>query len=513
VACGCGEVSDPLPEQTLQAPAGGRRPPTSDAPSPAVPDRAVAVVDDADRALTGALPLLEEIPELAAALAMARGVDRLIAQLVDAIGQLERHDVAGSLTGLDLEHWLASVAGRTRTDRRMLLVAADRCARLRSLREAFVVQATISWAQARAIICLVEPLPRTRDAQIDDAIGPVLARAAGIDPDDLLHAVRIAIRDLRFSEHATTPDPTATFAPFLAMQPRLDGTGGQLFGELDALGFATVDAALTAATDRGAATPGTADAGGDDPTHGDSDPDHTHGFAAARQLGGRGTAQQRAARLVELCDSALTHGDWDPTSTRGGDGSAMPTGPVGSGDGPMVSRPQLLIRAELPTLLDRDQVPAALLTTLTGGHLALDAPSLRRLVETRGADVRTIVLDDHGAIVGVGRRRRLPPGWLTDATTALHDTCSHPGCRRGVRGCDTDHAAPWHPARPDDPPGRTDLDQLAPLCRFHNRTKESDSWRVTQQADGTRTWHHGSTGLTTRTLPATWRPPPDGPAP
>jgi hypothetical protein len=179
----------------------------------------------------------------------------------------------------------------------------------------------------------------------------------------------------------------------------------------------------------------------------------------------------------------------------------------------MASRPQLLIRTELSTLFDRDQLPASLLTTLTGGRLALDATSLRRLVETRGADVRAIVLDDHGAVVGVGRRRRIPPGWLTDTTAALHDTCSHPGCRRGIRGCDTDHANPWHPARPGDPPGRTDADQLAPLCRAHNRTKESEGWRVTQDADGTRTWHHRATGLTTRTLPATWRPPPDGPAP
>lgn len=498
---------------------------------PAVPGRAAAIVDDADRALVGALPVLGEIPELAAALAMARGVDRLIAQLVDAIGHLERHDIAGSLTGLDLDHWLAAVAGRTRTDRRMLLAAADRCTRHPALREAFVVQATISWAQARAIICLVEPLPRTLDPRIDDAIGPVLARAAGTDPDDLLQAVRIAIRDLRCTGSDAAPEPTtSTFTPFLAMQPRLDGSGGQLFGELDALGFATVDAALTTAPE-----PGVGDAANGDPAHVDSTSgpgSHGHdGHDGPRWLGGRAAAQRRAVRLVDLCDAALTPGGGHVPAVRGGDGSAMPTGPVvgedgstvggggsvvgsiGGGDGPMSSRPQLLIRAELSSLLDRDQVPAALLTTLTGGHLALDATSLRRLIETRGADLRTIVLDDHGGVVGVGRRRRIPPGWLKDATVALHDTCSHPGCRRGVRGCDTDHATPWHPARPGDPPGRTDIDELAPLCRFHNRTKESDGWHVAQQPDGTRTWRHAATGSSTRTLPATWRPPPDGPAP
>lgn len=169
---------------------------------------------------------------------------------------------------------------------------------------------------------------------------------------------------------------------------------------------------------------------------------------------------------------------------------------------------QLLLRTDLATLLDREQCPASLLTTVLGGQVKLTAATARRLVEERGADLRTVVLDDLGAVVGVGRRTRIAPGWLSDATLALHDTCSHPGCLTAARRSETDHARPWHPVRPGDPAGRTDIDQLAPICGVHNRSKESDGWIVTQRADGIRRWHHPRSGVTTRTVPATWRPPP-----
>ena len=74
--------------------------------------------------------------------------------------------------------------------------------------------------------------------------------------------------------------------------------------------------------------------------------------------------------------------------------------------------------------------------------------------------------------------------------------------------CELDHAGPWHPVRPEDVPGRTDIDQLAPLCRRDNAGKERDGWSATQKAHGTRRWHHQRSGFTIRTLPATWRPPP-----
>jgi hypothetical protein len=133
--------------------------------------------------------------------------------------------------------------------------------------------------------------------------------------------------------------------------------------------------------------------------------------------------------------------------------------------GPTPSKPgrSLLVRVELATLLDRSALPATLLTTLTGGRMWVDAPTARRLADEREVDLRLVVVDDTGAVVGVGRKQRYAPGWLRDATLALHDTCSAPGCRVAARVCQVDHARPWTP-RTDRGPGRTDIDQLAPLC-------------------------------------------------
>jgi hypothetical protein len=94
-------------------------------------------------------------------------------------------------------------------------------------------------------------------------------------------------------------------------------------------------------------------------------------------------------------------------------------------------------------------VPAELLTALVGGRLKLTGAAARRLADERGVLLRTVVVDDHGAVLGVGRATRRPPGWLTDSDLAVHDTCTGPGCDRPAARAQTDHAVPWWP--PDLP--------------------------------------------------------------
>jgi hypothetical protein len=128
------------------------------------------------------------------------------------------------------------------------------------------------------------------------------------------------------------------------------------------------------------------------------------------------------------------------------------------------------------------------------------------LADERGVLLRTVVVDDHGAVLGVGRATRRPPGWLTDSDLAVHDTCTGPGCDRPAARAQTDHAVPWWPTRPDQPPGTTDIDNLGPLCDATNRDKEAAGWQVDQTTGGVRTWHHPRSGLTCTTVPTTWRP-------
>lgn len=446
--------------------------------------------------LADAHPVLEELPELAWLLDDLRTADRAIASAVGLVATLRRTDAARLLTGVGLTGWLTLIARRTTTDARMLLTAADQLERSPSLAAAFR-RGAVSWAQVRSVVLAIRELPRHLDDRIDGAIAEVLHGAVGAEPDAITRVLRWELAAL-----TPTPDSDATSPerePFVAMQPRLDGSGGQLFADLDPVTWALADAALNSA-----APPGERSRDGVI-----GDPDEP---AIARN--GRLMGAHRLDRLRQVFDAYLA-----PPHVGGGVGvrACSPTADTpapapGPGPGthgcPPSARPTLLLRAELDQLLDRCRTPAQLLTTLLGGHVRVTAATARRLIDERGADLRTVVLDGTGSVVGVGRRTRVPPGWLRDAALALHDTCSAPGCGAPARTADLDHAQPWHPHRDGDPPGRTDADQLAPLCHRDNVAKERDGWRVEQAPDGSRRWTHPRSGITTRTLPATWRPPP-----
>ncbi len=454
----------------------------------------------AERGLAAAQAVAADIPALADALAAARAADRAIAAAIEGLLDLQEHDLAEHLTGVALEQWLAIAGRRTASDRRMLLTACDALRRLPSLRAAFLDEARVSWSQTRTVALQVERLPHHLDDVIDAALARCLDATADDDPDVLGRVVGQTLRSIDPAPEAAAI-PQAPSEPFLAIQPRLDGSGGRLYGDFDGLGLATIDAALTP-------PPHEARDGG------------PHRGAAARG---------RARRLLSLCDGALVGGTpvdgpgrparpiTDDRQAPGSDEAPGADAPRDEVEGPdhdpldagaTGSRPQLLLRVPLSSLLGEDELPGELVTRLLGGSLRADATTVRALVDERGADLRALVLDDTGNVVGVGRRTRVPEGWLRDAILALHDTCSAPACERPARSCDVDHATPWHPTVPGAPGGRTDVDQLAPLCRTHNRTKESAGWEVNQTADGVRRWLHRGTGLATTTRPSTWRPPP-----
>ncbi len=415
---------------------------------------------------------LAQLPALGQALAAARAVDRQVALLLDGLLVLVEHDAAETVTGVPLEQWLAIVGRRTSSDRRMLLTAVDALRRLPSLRQAFCDDASVSWAQVRAIALRVQRSPRRADDLIDAELARTIAVCRHDEPDTLLHAISRALTGLDDQPSTPTEPARPPAEEFLAIQPRLDGTGGQLYGQLGPVSLATVDAALTPPPE------------------------------ALTEPGRGAAARTRAARLVALCDQALdgasspehdfqTGGATDRTPDPSDVGQAGSDSDRAGADRQLAggssdragSRPQLLIRVPLATLLDHDQLPGELLTRLTGGKLWADATTIRQLVQERGADLRTIVLDDTGSVVGIGRRGRIAPGWLTDATLALHDTCSFPSCERPARSCDTDHARPWWPTRPatwQPPPdtSRPDLAREQPAPYNPNRSPPTRTGRA-----------------------------------
>jgi hypothetical protein len=454
---------------------------------------------DARSAAPFGLPVLVEVPELAGALELAGELDRLHRRLLDHLIELRRSDLAELATGVALDRWLATVGRFTRTDRRMLVATADVLLRLPLLRAAYTA-GQVSWSQLRAVVCAVRTLPPAVDPKLDLALAAAVDGAADADPDALAHAVAWVVA-AHTPDPDPDPDPPAGRGDRLVLQPRLDGSGGTGVLDLGPVAFAALD--TVTAPDRSAAR-ATRHLVGDTP---DAE-------TAATNRGRLGEA--RAANLLELCLRACTDRSGPPPQTSTGDGTATGDDTLTSGDDTLASDGDtlasggevaggrvgtLLLRAELSSLLGRDTLPAQLLTTLAGGRMHVDAATARRLVDRYGFDLRLVLIDD-GRIVGVGRRTAQVAGWLREATLAVHDTCAEPGCLTAARVCDTDHAVPTADG------GATDVDNLAPLCATINRGPDRRRWDVTQTPDGSRTWRHRRTGLTTHTLPATWRPPP-----
>jgi hypothetical protein len=466
------------------------------------------------------LPVLEELPELAGLLSDLVAVDRLLARVIDTLVLLEGSGQIETATGVALEQWVSSVARRTGSDVRMLRCAVRVSRRLPSLYTAFR-DGRVSWAQLRAVALRCDRSPQHTDLALDAKIADAIDTCQQADPDALARMVGWAIAEL-------TEPPEKQPAPklgdgFLHLQPRLDGTGGSVYGDLDAYGFALLDN-VTAPTQPpriGRTRTGFA---------GPTDPDQA---AHAAETLGRQRLTRLLDRLTHRCpdqaeyapdatDATDATDDTDGTNgtdgTDGTDGTQDSTSDEDAGDaatgaaaaatgaaptaGPSVPLPgiKLLLRAELDTLLGNTHLPAQLLTTLAGGAMHLEATAARRLADA-GADLRLIVTD-RGRVVGVGRQTRIPPGWLRDAILALHDTCTAPGCDRAALSAEVDHAIPW------DAGGHTDIGNCGPLCGHDNHTKETAGWRATGQPDGTRHWHHPRSGLKITTHPTTKRPPP-----
>jgi hypothetical protein len=395
-------------------------------------------------------PVVAELPALHDLLSVARQVDELALQLVERCSVAIDDPTIAAVTGQPVDAWLAFEARQTGLDRRLLLRAARLLDRLPALSRA-VRDRALSWTQLRGVTLQLHGLPRELDDEVDVFLAGAIPALVGTDPDTLVTQVRRAVAELEAERRTRLASADTDDVPRnrLTLQPRLDGSGGELHGELDAVGLAIVDAATA-------------------PTR--SQLSHEGGVSAAR-------ADNLVRRL------------------------AQPTRPA-----PTRPPVRLLLRMELDALLGERALPADLLTTLVGGRLTLASDQAQQVLDAHGASLRTVVVDG-GRVLGVGRSTRVPPGWLREVLSAVHDTCSSPGCSRSARTCDADHAVPWLPDSDDTAGGTTDVTNLAPLCPSTNRDKEAAGWTAEQDDEGARRWHHLRSGIRVRTVPATWRPP------
>jgi hypothetical protein len=485
-------------------------------------------------------PVLAELPDLAAALVDLAEADRL---QVSAVVALARHidpDEVAHASGVGVEHWLAITARATRLDRRFLLRLARLLVRLPGLCDA-AAEGLVSFAQLRALRLALTGLPPELDATVDDWLADAARRLAAIDadPQALVEQARHAVAELTSAVDDDQED--ASTSRRLILQPRLDGAGGRFYGEEDAWGFAMLDAATAPRgaqlddPDRARAdnlqawlhhacdpdTGPASDSPGQTPADGtcECNGEHDAPASSTSELADLNPADH--APVPDLDSADLDHApdvDVDGLAASGEDDRPDTPEEVDSlaglpgsirariEAGKQLRQPTMLTRIDLDTLLARSDIPAEILVRLLGGKLRLTADAARQIADRAGAKIRAIVVDD-GEVVGVGRATRIPPGWLTDAIHAVHDTCTGPLCDRPALGADIDHAQPWTPTG-DTPGGPTDLDNLGPLCASTNRDREATGWTPVQRpGKGMRTWHHERTGLTTTSVASTWRPP------
>ncbi|WP_433674936.1 DUF222 domain-containing protein [Microbacterium gorillae] len=130
------------------------------------------------------------------------------------------------------------------------------------------------------------------------------------------------------------------------------------------------------------------------------------------------------------------------------------------------------------TLLEQDDTGAEL-----DGITPIDADTARALAGNQPGLDRILTHPITGAILATDRYR--PTSDMKRFLTHRDQHCRHPGCRVPIRYTDIDHNHDWANG------GKTDITNLAPLCRRHHTLKTSADWKITPHPDkdGTVIFH------------------------
>ena len=433
----------------------------------------------------------------------ATGADRTGARLRELAGLVEHRDrtmgraarllvalqaaddLHDRLGGMTLQVWLEHVCRIPGPDARALLGVVDVLERLPSVLIG-LCDRWLSWGQVQAICRAARRVRIVSLGELDDLVATAMVDMAGYEPDAIVADVWDWV-DRHQPSRLEREHAARDRSDFLALQPRLTG-GGSLYGELGATSFGIVAERLSPVEPPTA--PVAAPLNADDLDADDLDSDAIDGLydtldeAARSHTRGHGAAM--AQRLVALCAAGSTELDANGTH-----------------------RPLVIATIDIDALCDATRTPGWLLHTLAGGRMQITASALQRLVDARGADLRGVILDDCGQVVGVGRRTHVPPTWLRHAIWARDLAVADPDGSCPIRRADLDHVTEW-------PDGATDVTNLHPVGRRWHNHKTTRTWTVTRADNGTTTWHHRRHGWTLRMAPPRRdlaRPPRAGPPP
>ena len=99
------------------------------------------------------------------------------------------------------------------------------------------------------------------------------------------------------------------------------------------------------------------------------------------------------------------------------------------------------------------------------------------------AVIRRVTLDETGVPVNVGRRYRTATDAQWAALKAVYSSCAWEGCDRPITWCQAHHIREWEHG------GRTDLDNLVPLCTQHHHRVHEGQWHIKLLPDRTLEIH------------------------
>ena len=355
--------------------------------------------------------------------ALLRASDRLTARVVELLGSRRR-----CLSGVTEEMLLRLDGRRTRWDARDLSAAADALVGMPSLRTSFR-DGLVSWSQTRAVVRAVRTVDVAGRERVDALICREAKRLAEAEPEALLDVVDEAVDEIRL-DLAMRREQTAIGTSFLALQPRIDGYGGSIYGETDTEGFASIAEALDAAC----------------PSP-----------AAEEEAPSR--AQQRMDALVAICETSL-----------GGLGEAPSTRP----------RPRLLATVDLAELINLGASEAARVLWRVAGRRARVTPLATQLWAC-DAEITPIIFDQ-GQPIGVGETRSIIPAKVRAALIARDQGCRFPGCSAPIGWTDGHHILPRSKG------GTAEITNLVMLCRRCHRRIHHRGWRIRIESDATITF-------------------------
>jgi hypothetical protein len=111
-------------------------------------------------------------------------------------------------------------------------------------------------------------------------------------------------------------------------------------------------------------------------------------------------------------------------------------------------------------------------TTVCRTSYGSDLPieTVRRL--SCEAEVIPVVLDGRSVPLDVGRAKRLATAHQRRALEAIYETCAIDGCDRAFHVCNVHHIDYWENG------GRTDLNNMVPLCSQHHHAAHEGGWKL-----------------------------------